>query len=126
VKLPDHYSVVQYPDIEIARAYPTLGPTGLSNMDVNGLAGSIELYLGEDVLRGSDGVLAPVQWRSFIEGVKAYQGEVTGKAKLQQKFAEKVKRACADPANVAGQDWTALDAVIEELLKTLRGPEPER
>ena len=41
-KLLDHYSVLHYPDIELARSYPTLGPTGLSEMDVNGLAGSIE------------------------------------------------------------------------------------
>jgi hypothetical protein len=49
---------MQYPEIDIARDYPTLGTNGLSHMDVNGLAGSIELYLGADVLRDSDGVLA--------------------------------------------------------------------
>lgn len=73
-KLPDHYSVMHYPDIELARSYPTLGPAGLSYMNVNGLAGSIEIYLGRDVLTGADGMLSPVQWRSYAEGVKAYQG----------------------------------------------------
>lgn len=72
--LPNHYSVVHYPEIELARGYPTLGPTGLLEMDVNGLAGSIELYLGVDVLTRSDGTLSPVQWRSYSAGVKAYQG----------------------------------------------------
>ena len=34
--LPSHYSVLHYPDIDLARSYPTLGPSGLSEMDVNG------------------------------------------------------------------------------------------
>jgi HEPN/Toprim N-terminal domain 1 len=122
VELPDHYSVMHYPDLDLARDYPTLGPNGLSNMDVNGLAGSIELYLGEDVLRDSAGALAPVQWRSYIEGVKAYQGEVMHKVTLQKRFEDKVRRARADDGSaIAGQDWSGLEAIIEELLKTLRG-----
>jgi hypothetical protein len=31
-------------------------------MNVNGLAGSIELYLGADVLTDAQGSLVPVQW----------------------------------------------------------------
>ena len=121
VKLPDHYSVLQYPDIEIGRAYPTLGPNGLSDMDVNGFAGSIELYLGEDILRNADGSLTPVHWRAYIEGVKAYQGEVMDKGTLQKRFEDKVRRARADGESLSSQDWSGLDAIIEELLKTLRG-----
>ena len=49
VSLPNNIRVLRYPPIEIASAYPTLGPTGLTSMNVNGLAGSIELYLGRDV-----------------------------------------------------------------------------
>lgn len=119
-KLPDHYSVSHYPDIEIARSYPTLGPTGLSKMNVNGLAGSIEMYLGVDVLAGTDGTLSPVQWRSYIEGMKAYQGEVLDKVGIQKRFREKVKLATADPAVIASQDWSGLDAIIDSLIKTLR------
>jgi hypothetical protein len=74
-----------------------------------------------DVLRDGDGELAPVQWRSYIEGVHAYQGEVTGKAKIQKRFAEKVKRARTDAAGLTGQDWSGLGSIIAELLKTLRG-----
>jgi hypothetical protein len=121
VKLPDHYSVLHYPDIEIARSYPTLGPTGLSEMNVNGLAGSIEMYLGVDVLTGADGKLSPIQWRSYIEGMKAYQGEVLDKAGIQKRFREKVKLATAGPAVVATQDWSGLDAIVANLIEVLRG-----
>jgi hypothetical protein len=120
VRLPDHYSVLRYPDIEIARSYPTLGPTGLSEMDVNGLAGSIEMYLGRDVLSGLGGKLSPVQWRSYIEGTKAYQGEVLDKVGIQKRFREKIKQATADPSIIAGQDWGGLDAIIGKLIEVLR------
>jgi hypothetical protein len=35
----DNVRVVQYPSIELAKNYPTIGPSGVSNVDVNGLAG---------------------------------------------------------------------------------------
>ena len=46
---PDNIVVLKYPALESAINYPTLGPTGVVNMDVNRLAGSIELYFGNDV-----------------------------------------------------------------------------
>jgi hypothetical protein len=46
VKLPSNIQVLQYPTIEWAKNYPTLGPNGIQNMNINGLAGSIEMYLG--------------------------------------------------------------------------------
>lgn len=63
-RLPPNLRVLRLPDIEMARRYPTVGPSGVTQMDVNGLAGSIELYLGADVLM-DDGELRPVQWTGF-------------------------------------------------------------
>jgi hypothetical protein len=120
--LPSHYSVVQYPAIDLAHSYPTLGPGGLSDMDVNGLAGSIELYLGVDVLTRPDGTLSPVQWRSYSEGTKAYQGEVLNKTDVQKRFRGKVKAAETDPDLVGSQDWSGLDAIISSLIELLRMP----
>jgi hypothetical protein len=117
--LPNHYSVVHYPDIELARGFPTLGPTGLLEMDVNGLAGSIELYLGVDVLTRPDGTLSPVQWRSYSEGVKAYQGEILHKTDIQKRFREKVKAAEENPDLVESQDWSGLDAIVASLIERL-------
>ncbi len=118
--LPRHYCVLRYPEIDLARRYPTLGPNGLSEMDVNGLAGSIELYLGVDVLTGSEGSLSPVQWRSYIESMKAYQGEVMNKSTIQKRFREKVKLAESDFDTVVQQDWSGLEAVIGRLIEVLR------
>jgi hypothetical protein len=118
-QLPRNYSVLHYPEIDLARSYPTLGPDGVSWMDVNGLAGSIELYLGADVLNGFGGNLSPVQWRSYIEGTKAYQGEVLHKADIQKRYREKVKAAEENPELVKSQDWSNLDAIIASLIERL-------
>lgn len=45
VSLPPNIAVRRYPESELLRDYPTLGPSGLTSPDVNGLAASIELYL---------------------------------------------------------------------------------
>jgi hypothetical protein len=61
--LPEKIRVVQYPGLNLARHYPTLelptpdSPGGsLAFEDVNGLAGSIELYPGRDVLQSEKGL----------------------------------------------------------------------
>jgi hypothetical protein len=115
VKLPDNFRVVRYPDVEWARSYPTLGPQGLTEMDVNGLAGSLEMYLGSDVLLRPDGSLTPVQWRGFAEGVKAYQGELMEKAKLHEKFASKLEECGRDPAALARYDWSGMRSIIDAI-----------
>lgn len=53
---------MRLPDLEFLKSYPTLGPNGLANMDINGVAASIELYLGNDVLRG-DGFLPIIRFQ---------------------------------------------------------------
>ena len=71
---------MRLPDLEILRDYPTLGPAGESRMDVNGLAASIELYLGRDVLTNPvAGHLVCVQWKGYVAGVRKYQGEILDK-----------------------------------------------
>lgn len=87
LSLPDNIRVLQYPNIKIAENYPTLGPAGILEMDINGLATSIELYFGEDVLRQEDGILTPVQWRGYDTALKQYQGEIINKLVLQERFS---------------------------------------
>lgn len=119
--LPSNILVLQYPDIESAKNYPTLGPPSaeaaagrIDTANVNGLAGSIELYLGRDVLTQEDGTLAPVQWRSYIQGVRAYQGEIVGKELAHQRFRAKVERGY-DPSEEDG--WVNLKSILDVILR---------
>ncbi len=119
IKLPPYYTVIHYPDIALAEDYPTLGPQGNVTMNVNRLAGSIELYLGTDVLRDDAGNFIPVQWKGYMGKIKAYQGELLNKASIQKAFSEKLKLARADRKNVEGQDWSGLHAILDRLTETL-------
>jgi hypothetical protein len=123
-KLPANIRVLHYPRLEVAADYPTLGPPsadaptgGLGRADVNGLAGSIELYLGRDVLAEPDGTLRPVQWGSYSTGVRQYQGEVIGKDKVHEAYRAKVEAARIDKGVMASQDWSGVRAILE-LVRT--------
>lgn len=119
--VPGHYLIAHYPHLDVAESYPTDGPTGRQPTDVNGLAGSIELYLGRDVLTLPDtGELTPLRWGAHIRALGAYQGEVTDKRRIHEAFRAKVVAARAAPSLVARQDWSGLDAIIDSLLEHLR------
>jgi len=121
-KLPIHIQVRTYPSIEIAESYPTIGPprqelpgSSIALADVNGLAGSIEMYLGRDVLEDSDGELRPVQWKSYISPVGRYQGEITDKADIHESFRNKYKLALTQPDAISHQDWKDIRLIIDTI-----------
>lgn len=83
LKLPRNFGAMRLPDIELAGDYPTIGPQGRVNADVNGQAVSIEMFAGKRLLFDSENLeLSPVVWRGYVEGVKAYQGELRDKTKV--------------------------------------------
>lgn len=91
--------VMRYPHLELAEKYPTLGPptsqspgSTISFTNINGLAGSIEIYLGRDILTREDGSLQPIQWTSFNQAMQQYQGIVTDKADIQKDFEQNTKK----------------------------------
>jgi hypothetical protein len=89
LKLPPNIMVTRLPDSEIARAYPTIGPSGAVIMDVNGQAAGIELYLGRRSL-SKKGKLLPVRWGGYIQAAGKYQGEVEDKAAVLEAFTRRV------------------------------------
>lgn len=88
VSLPATYRVLRLPPSQLAASYPTLGPTGVVTMDVNELAASLELFFPPEVLRVSDGSLTPVHWRGYVDGVRAYQGDLLDKNGVQQRMTK--------------------------------------
>ncbi|MEJ3741841.1 hypothetical protein WEI85_00865 [Actinomycetes bacterium KLBMP 9797] len=117
--LPDGYRVMHYPELPLLRRYPTLGPqlTDSVLMDVNGKAGSLEMYLGRELLT-MDGDLVPVQWTGYVEGQKSYQGAISAaeKSRIHRMFRKKVKVALQDPTTRETQDWTGIEAIIGAIL----------
>lgn len=116
LQLSSNIAILSYPDIELLRSYPTLGPSGNTNLNVNGLAASIELYFGMDVLSRPDESLTPIQWKGYIESVASYQGEVMSKSELQKAFFNKMATAQNNPTEQARQDWSGIDAILKVIF----------
>ena len=58
-------------------------------MNLNGLAGSIEMYMGKDILTGNDGNLELVQWGGYMSRVNKYQGSLIKKEIVSNRFERK-------------------------------------
>lgn len=112
LSMPANIAVLHLPALELLKHYPTIGPSGSVFLDVNGVAASIELYLGEDVLRIDGKDLVPIQWTGYMKEAGRYQGEVLEKALLQNRFKDKLARA----RNGEAFDWQGLQTVFQLLF----------
>jgi len=112
--IPRNIKILQYPNIKIAESYPTLGPSGISKMNINGLACSIELYLGRDILCKDDNLM-PIQWKGYDQTFGKYQGEIIDKSSVQKEFQTKIDECLKDSTKVSKYNWTELN----ELLQTI-------
>jgi hypothetical protein len=84
----------------------------------NGLAGSLELYFGFDVLQQPDGTLTAVQRRGYDDTLGQYQGELMNKPELQARFAQKLKECLNTQPATKGYDWTGMRLIVDKLRTT--------
>ena len=122
--LPSNIAVRHYPSLPLAKDYPTLGPSGGASMDVNGLAGSIELYLGQDALKDDAGMFPPVQWTGYDRKIGAYQGEVLDKQRVLDRFAAKLACCETRPDQISYYDWEGIEAVVHTMRRAFHGIDP--
>jgi hypothetical protein len=118
--LPDNLTVLTLPATARCRSYPTLGPNGAQQMDINGLAGSIELSLGQDTLTDPNtGELRPVQWTGRSRKLNQFQGEIVGKEAVQEAFRSKARAALKNEELRAHQDWADLERLFDVVIDVL-------
>jgi len=91
IALPSNIRAIALPNLEFARDYPTIGPTGKLNADINGAAVSIESFLGRDAL-SRDGELRPVRWSQWNSKAERYQGEIEGKPEVSERYLAAIKK----------------------------------
>jgi hypothetical protein len=120
VTLPDNIKVMALPSLPFASRYPTLGPQGTVEMDINGLACSLELYLGRDILDEERGALAPVLWTGLMQGAGRYQGEITDKAGIQDRYARLMERAENDIDSAHAHDWGGMRLVFKSIFDAFK------
>ncbi|RKD88146.1 HEPN/Toprim-associated domain-containing protein [Mangrovibacterium diazotrophicum] len=116
-KIPPNIKIKQYPIIDIAKNYPTIGPTGITNMDINRLACSIEMYLGQDILSQKEGLM-PIQWKGYDSKLKKYQGEIIDKTKVQKDFKKKIKECKEDRNKIKDEDWREMHDLLQMIFNT--------
>jgi hypothetical protein len=125
ISLPPNIAICSYPDLEFLNSYPTIGPGGMVSLEVNGLAASIELYLGQDVLTDDGEENFPVQWKGYIEGVGKYQGEVMHKSTIHRKFQSKLEKSKLSNDFIQNGDWTGLRAIWNVIFHAFDFPEAQ-
>ena len=113
--LPEHLAVLILPWLDLLKAYPTIGPSGRVDMDINGLAASIELYLGEDVLADDEG-MCRVQWTGYDTALRQYQGQVLDKIGIQSRFREKLVATRTAGAAPDAPEWSGLRAIFDRIF----------
>jgi HEPN/Toprim N-terminal domain 1 len=116
VRLPQNIQIFKLPEIAELCAYPTIGPSGSTVMNVNGIAASIELYLGADVLSDGDGNLMPVQWTGLEASIGKYQGEVLSKEKIQKRYKQQLETCFKNPELIKNNDWKGIRAILNLLF----------
>jgi len=112
LRLPNNFFLASYPNIELACDYPTLGPSGLENLDVNGRACGIEMYVGKEHLL-KDNTLIPIRWTGYNHSMKMYQGEISDKKYVMDSFKGKMKSCQNSSAKMSDLDWFGLRAIME-------------
>jgi hypothetical protein len=116
--LPPNIKVMLLPDIDFARNYPSVGPQGIHEVDVNGMAASIELYLGKQNLTQPNGELSPVRWRSYNDRVRSYQGEIENKALVVERFRQNLAQMRGpEEAQACLPELAAVWRAIFEILR---------
>lgn len=120
IPLPDNIKVISLPYLPVAAKYPTNGAQGNVEIDINGLACSLELYLGRDVLEDSTRQLTPIQWGGCMQGMRQYQGEIINKSGIQERYFQKLREASTNPALLQTYDWSGMHLVFQEIFNAFK------
>ncbi|WP_166308783.1 HEPN/Toprim-associated domain-containing protein [Bradyrhizobium sp. 2S1] len=102
LNIPDNLAVLKLPDRPEFVRFPTQGPNGEGEADINGRAVAIECFLD---LPGD----ARVRWSSYVSKVDAYQGELIDKERYAREFIKQRGRA-------KGYDYSKIEAVLDYII----------
>lgn len=106
------------PDVSYGNAYPTVGPSGNMDLDINGRAVAIEFQFGAEQLTMPDGTLARVAWGGMESSIGEYQGSLLASDKRVVQANIERFLADASPQHDPGEGpWPTIHALIDRLLE---------
>jgi len=118
LKLKDvssNFCIKTYPDIIIAKSYPTICPNGIEKLNINGSACSIELYLCDESLKEKNNYI-PIQWKSFNEHIQKYQGVISKKADIQKKYETTLIDCNTNKENIKKYNFENMKILLEDIF----------
>ncbi len=116
VPLPDKIRVITLPHLGLAENYPTIGPQGNLNVDINGLTCSIEIYFGVDVLSNAQGELTPIQWTGYNKALQQYNGAIINKRQTQEKYRSLLDRVEKGQIGINECDWSGMKEIFRSIF----------
>lgn len=115
ISLPANIKLANLPNIELAKDFEVIDDNGnISNQDINGIACSIELFFGKDVLLNGN-TFEKVELKDFRKEVNAFQGTIQNKSSIQKRFDKKLKYAKQNGISNL-EDWKEMKILIESLI----------
>ncbi|AIQ55694.1 HEPN/Toprim-associated domain-containing protein [Paenibacillus borealis] len=121
IKVPSNIKVLTYPYLKYVEEYPTIGPHGIAFMNINGLAGSIELYLGRDILTNTGQEYPtkymPVQWKGYSKALKKYQGEILNKEIILKTYFSFLDQLSITDEIKIDHDWDGMELIMQTIFR---------
>ena len=121
--LPDNCRILTYPDIKLAKRYPTIGANGKTVLDnINGRACSIELYLPDDLIKSSNDEYLPIEWGNRVqcnighEKLIAYQGVISDKDSIKEKCFKLMNEIDSSKVQFSSNEWDKMKELIDTIL----------
>jgi len=109
--LPANMRRMMLPELDAFRAFPTEGPEGLHNSDINRRAAAIECYLDLEV---GGHPPAKVLWTNYKKGLGIYQGALEFKESYIKEFLKQTPQTLRDGSYDVRKIEAALDLLIAE------------
>lgn len=114
ISIPSNVTLMHYPDMSMFNSYPVTLDNQLTNMNINGVGCSIELYFGKEILMPNNS-LTPVRV-THIQG--KYHGKISNKTMLQKRFLSKCRRSLIQGINTA-EDWSGMISIWSTIFDNL-------
>ncbi len=107
--LPPNMREARLPELEAFRAFPTQGPEGIQESNINRRAAAIECYLDPDV---SEYPTMRVRWTNYKNALGVYHGRLEHKECYAKEFLKQTPQAIAD----GSYDTRKIEAVLDMLI----------
>ncbi|HIP27199.1 MAG TPA: hypothetical protein EYG80_06045 [Flavobacteriaceae bacterium] len=112
INIPKNFIILTYPNLPLLENYPT---SNNKFENVNGVAGSIEMYLGKDILLEKEEFISIELSNQSIP-----HGKIKSKDNLQKKYYKKIKQCKKDSNLIEKFDWSEMKLLLNRIFEAFK------